>query len=105
MPNANVTVGANSSFSGNGTVASLVNNGTVQPGASIGTITITGNYTQNAGGRLNIELNSAGQSDLLDITGNATLNGRLDLQFDTGSYSPGTTFTFIDADGKPHRNI
>ena len=40
-----------------GTVGgNLVNNGTVSPGDSPGTLTVNGNYTQNASGNLIIEI-------------------------------------------------
>ncbi|HEU4735746.1 MAG TPA: autotransporter outer membrane beta-barrel domain-containing protein, partial [Solirubrobacterales bacterium] len=55
---------------------------------SPGTLTVSGNYTQGAGGRLEIEIGGtgAGQFDRLAVSGNATLGGSLDLQ-PIGNYS------------------
>ena len=37
----------------------VVNSGTVAPGASVGQLTVNGNYTQNASGTLRIEVAGA----------------------------------------------
>ena len=47
---------------------------------------------------MNIEINPQGQSDLLQVTGSASLNGDLDVLADPGNYIKGTTYTF-SADG------
>jgi len=69
---------------GSGTVqAATVTNtsGNVAPGASPGTLTITGGYTQSSKGKLTVEIagNGAGQYDVLAVTGAATLGGTLVL--------------------------
>jgi autotransporter-associated beta strand protein len=72
----NVTVGTGATLDGTGRIiGSLTNNGTVAPGNSIGTLTVQGNYTHNANSVLEIEFDGAGNIDLLDVTGNAMLNG------------------------------
>jgi autotransporter-associated beta strand protein len=72
----NVTVGANATLDGTGRIiGNLTNNGTVAPGNSIGTMTVQGNYVHNSGATLEIEFDGAGNIDLLDVTGNATING------------------------------
>ena len=50
-------------------------NGTIAPGNGpiIGTLNVNGNYTQNAGSIYQVKVGS--QSDLINITGNATING------------------------------
>ncbi len=77
-------------LTGGGTLQGTVDNsgGTVLPGASPGTLTVSGNYTQGAGGKLEIEIGGtgAGQFDRLAVGGNATLGGSLDLQ-PIGNYS------------------
>jgi len=94
------TVGAAGTLGGIGQVFNLVNSGTVAPGNSIGTLTVAGDYTQNPGSTLEIEINDVGGSDLLDISGTATLNGgTVDVQAESGSYATGMTYTFLDADG------
>ena len=69
-------------FQGTGRVSGNVeNNGLISPGASIGRLTIGGNFTQNANGTLRIEVagRSAGQYDVLAVGGRANLGGRLQL--------------------------
>jgi hypothetical protein len=73
----------NARFRGVGTIAANVNNaGQLSPGASLGSLTVSGNYTQFAGGALNLELggsDSGVASDLLNVTGSATLAGALNI--------------------------
>ena len=59
-------------FQGTGVVnGNVFNSGIVSPGASIGTLTINGNYTQSASGTLRIEVAGAspGQYDVLVVNG------------------------------------
>jgi hypothetical protein len=68
----------------------LINNGTVSPGASPGTLVIAGNYTQSPTGILAIELAGTQQGvtyDLLQITGIANLGGTLNVT-NSGGFSP-----------------
>ena len=61
-------------FQGTGVVnGNVFNSGIVSPGASIGTLTINGDYTQTASGTLRIEVAgaSAGQYDVLAVNGRA----------------------------------
>lgn len=44
-----LTIGSSGTLGGTGTVQDVVNNGSVAPGNSIGTINIAGNYTQYQG--------------------------------------------------------
>ncbi len=83
----------------NGTVANT--GGTVGPGNSPGKLTINGNYAQGSTGILSIDLGGYGQGttyDWLDVTGNASLNGALDIDL-YGGFTPhlGDTFTFLTA--------
>ncbi|WP_304488655.1 autotransporter-associated beta strand repeat-containing protein [Dyella sp. 2HG41-7] len=72
---------------GHGTVAgNVTNDGIVWPGGSMGTLTIQGNYTQNADGTLQLDVTPT-QSSMLKVTGNASLNGTLDLIFAPGTYN------------------
>jgi len=89
------------SLIGSGTLAAdLVNGGTVSPGDSPGVITVQGNYAQQTGGVLEIELGGtiAGTGfDQLIVTGTATLNGTLNVTL-LPAYTPqaGDTFIIID---------
>lgn len=93
-----LNVGEGSCLGGNGTFLNLVNRGIVSPGNSIGTITVSGNYTNAAGSTMEIEINDAGQSDLVDVTGSATINGgTVSVKAESGSYNDGDTYTFLTA--------
>jgi len=83
---------------GVGPVGNLSHNGARAPGKSIGTMTVAGDYTQNPGATLEIEINDAGASDLLDVAGAATINGgRVLVVAEPGAYTAGTTYTFLTA--------
>lgn len=86
-------------FGGNATITGDVTNsgGTLSPGTSIGTINITGNYTQGAGGTLVLEINANGTSDLLNITGNANVGGTLLISPQAGTYSGTTNYNILKA--------
>ena len=82
------------SISGNGTVGGDLSNdaGSVAPGNSPGILSVDGNFTQSAGGTLEIELASndgvvGTDHDRLDVALSANLDGTLDLQLDEG-YTP-----------------
>ena len=92
-------------LAGGGTVdAAAVNNtsGVVSPGNSAGTLTIDGDYNQSNGSALQIELgglDSGVDSDLLVVTGNASLGGALVLQSTNGFIpDPGDSITILTAD-------
>jgi hypothetical protein len=76
-------------LSGGGTINGSVENtgGVVSPGASPGTLSLNGNYTQGAGGRLDVEIGGtgAGQFDALAVSGAASLGGTVAL-IPTGNY-------------------
>ncbi len=88
---------------GNGTLivsgATLSNAATFAPGASPGTLTVTGNYPQTAAGTLDIELGGlapGSQHDHLAVSGTATLSGTLRLSFVKGFVPhPGDSFTIL----------
>lgn len=83
-----VDVASAGTLGGSGTLSAAVTNaGTVAPGNSIGTLTV-GSYTAAPGSTLLIEFDPAnGSSDVLNVTGNATLNGTLSL-IPVGSPAP-----------------
>jgi len=94
------TVLAGGELGGTGTLATVTNtSGLVAPGNSIGTLTVAGDYTQDTDATLAIEFNADGQSDKLDISGSAILDGAIEFQPEAGSYSADQTYTFIEADG------
>ena len=77
--------------------------GTLAPGNSAGSTTIIGNYTQQAGAILQIEIGgpfAGGTYDLVSITGNANMGGELQLAMLNGFIpSASTTFTVLNAAG------
>ncbi len=99
--NGNVTgqlhVTANGILSGNGWIGTLLNEGIVSPGESIGIIHTT-NYMHTPHASLVIEIDPSGASDLLDVMDTASLGGALVFTPDAGVYLKGTTFTFLEAD-------
>lgn len=92
-------------LSGNGTVGGIVveNQGILAPGNSIGVMHVSGNYAALAGSIYQVELNSAGQSDLVEATGNAVISGGAVLQVvkldPSMPYIVGTRYTVVDAAG------
>ncbi len=91
------TVNPGAILSGNGRVGPLTNNGTVSPGNSIGTLTVVGDYIQT--GALDIEINPAGGTDLLQVLGNASLNGTLNVFPAPGAYFKGTVYHILTTTG------
>ncbi|HSW86093.1 MAG TPA: autotransporter domain-containing protein, partial [Rhabdochlamydiaceae bacterium] len=83
---------------GIGTVGQVINNWHVEPGTSIGTLTVAGNYVSNSGSTLLMEINSAGASDLLNVTGSVTINNgsTLEVSPENGTYTMGTIYTIVD---------
>ena len=79
---------------------SVVNGGIVSPGDSPGTLTVSGNYTQTAGGTLRIEVAGLGanQHDLLAVGGSANLAGTLQVvRLNNFRLLPGDQITFLTA--------
>ena len=81
-------------LSGGGTVGGSLENpsGTVAPGNSPGVLSVSGDYTQGAGGTLAIEITGTGAGegghDQLNVSGATALDGTLDIQTDAG-FTPG----------------
>ena len=95
--NGSATVETTGVFGGTGTLASLTNYGTVAPGNSIGTVT-TGAFTNAKSSTLAIQVNGAGQSDVIAVTGTADIQGgTVRLLAESGSYRTGMTYTFLTA--------
>lgn len=94
----NVQVAAGGMLRGHGSIGGNVTNaGTVWPGASIGTLTIQGNYTQTASGTLNIDATPDGQSSRLAVAGKANLAGGAVVLAQAGNWAPRTDYTILTA--------
>ncbi|MCS4230008.1 subtilase-type serine protease [Stenotrophomonas maltophilia] len=92
-------VGANGLLQGTGTLGDTRVAGIIAPGNSIGTLTIDGDYVQTASGVYLAELSPGGSSDLLRVSGTATLDGTLKALPEAGIYYLGEQFNVIQADG------
>lgn len=92
-----VNIGTTGILAGNAQVGPLTNSGLVIPGNSIGTTTVIGDYIQTASGNLSIEIRASGESDLLNVTGSATLDGRLIVEALPGMYDGMETYQIVTA--------
>jgi autotransporter-associated beta strand protein len=99
-----VAVGATGNIGGSGTIFGVVaNNGIISPGNSIGTLTISGTYIQAAGSVYQVEVNAAGQSDRINVTGvpgiATIIGGTVVVSAAPGTYGRSTTYTILNATG------
>ncbi|WP_276807847.1 autotransporter outer membrane beta-barrel domain-containing protein [Castellaniella defragrans] len=85
-------LGGNATYTMTGGGA-LTNQGTLAPGNSLGRIDVIGNYAQTASGTLQAEFDASGASDVLAVSGTATLGGGLDLMPMAGWYADGWSAT------------
>jgi outer membrane autotransporter protein len=101
LTSPNVTVQSGGTLGGIGTVTGTVTvDGTIAPGNSIGTLAIVGAYTQAAGSTYRVEISPAPASDLINITGGATLlGGTVNVIAAPGSYVAGQRYTILTASG------
>ena len=87
---------------GSGTVGALVvaNGGTVAPGNSIGTLKVSGNVAFTAGSTYQVEVNAAGQGDLISASGSASLTGgTVQVLAASGNYAASTSYVILTAAG------
>jgi fibronectin-binding autotransporter adhesin len=95
----NLTVDAGATLLGYGILGGdLINNGTVVPGGTTGTIgslSVGGNYAQASTATLSIEVSPTSASQL-KVNGSATLNGLLAITYDPGTYTA-TQYTIVSA--------
>ncbi|HWA42607.1 MAG TPA: autotransporter domain-containing protein [Hypericibacter adhaerens] len=98
--NSPVTVDAGALLGGGGTVGATDIAGTIAPGNSIGTLTVTGNYDQQSGSTYEVEIDPSGASDLVHATGSATIdpNTTVNVTGPSGAYTVGTRYTILTAD-------
>ena len=93
----NISVDGLGTLKGSGTAGSAsINGGVIAPGQSIGTLHFT-NFTNN-GGTYDVEVNGAGQSDLIDVAATATLNGGVvEVSSVDGTYAYQKRYTIVEA--------
>jgi|GEM_PF-4843748 len=65
----------------------LTNLGSIRSGNTLGTISVSGNYTQGPTGVLDMGINAQGDTDLLAVGGSATLGGTLRIIPQFGGYT------------------
>ena len=95
-----VFIDRDATLRGSGVLPSTVVSGTVAPGNSIGTVTVNGGFVQNPGSVYQVEANSAGQSDRINVSGSATINGgTVQVLAQPGNYNRGATYTILSATG------
>jgi len=97
-----LTMAVGGTLAGSGTIiGTVINNGNVAPGNSIGTLSITGPYTQAGGSTLTVEVNDTGASDLLSVTGAAAIQAgsTVSVLAAPGTYTVGTRSTILTATG------
>lgn len=98
-----ITFNANSHLSGTGIVTTAggttTMNGTIAPGNSIGTLGIVGDYVQNAGSAYEVEIDAAGNSDLIDVSGIATITGGEVVVVPFPDLAIATPYTILTAAG------
>jgi outer membrane autotransporter protein len=95
-----VNVNSGGTLAGTGTVSSTVVNsgGTLAPGNNnVGTLTVHGNLTFNAGSIFLVDVTPATASKV-SVTGTASLNGTVEAVFVTGSYLT-NAYTILTATG------
>jgi hypothetical protein len=92
-----VAVGASGELSGVGDiVGNVINEGLVSPGNPPGTLKISGNFAQNAGGTLKMEIASTASFDKLVVGGALMAGGTLDIDLLSFMPTVGNTFDLFD---------
>jgi autotransporter-associated beta strand protein/T5SS/PEP-CTERM-associated repeat protein len=98
IPNSTLTVNGGATLGGVGTIGNaIINNGTLSPGNSIGTITVNGNLVMTAAASYLVEI-SPTSADRTNVGGTATLAGTVQAVFAAGSYVT-RTYTILSAAG------
>jgi len=94
-----LTVNSGGTVGGTGTLPSTViaSGGALAPGNSIGTISVSGNLTFNAGSSYAVQV-SPSAADRTNVTGTATLAGTVNAAFESGSYTT-PSYTILSATG------
>ncbi|MDX1923084.1 MAG: autotransporter-associated beta strand repeat-containing protein [Alphaproteobacteria bacterium] len=99
VASSTVTVNSGAGLKGIGTfTGQIVNNGTVAPGDSPGTLTVAG-FTQNSGGTFEVEFSDTVHDQLIVTGSPASLDGKIHYKPLTPSsrYVRGTTYTIISS--------
>lgn len=93
-----VTIAQGATLGGNGSTPTLTVQGTISPGNSVGVLNINGGLTLASTATTVIEIEGA-TADRINVAGNATLAGTLQLVAAGGNYSFATPYTILAATG------
>jgi outer membrane autotransporter protein len=109
LAGSSVTVRAGGTLGGTGTVGDTIieAGGTIAPGGSIGTLNVAGDFTQSTGSTYAVELDAAGQSDLILVDGDATIQPGATIsvtRLGTSRLVLGTRYTVLTAEGEGGRS-
>ena len=77
----------------------VASGGTLAPGNSIGTLSVDGDLTLAEGAIYQVEADAAGNSDRVDVTGTASLNGGVFALASDGDYAIATDYRILTAAG------
>ncbi|MFD1910815.1 autotransporter domain-containing protein [Halodurantibacterium flavum] len=97
-----MTVADGARLGGTGTTASVAvaSGGTLGAGNSIGTLTVDGNLSFAQGAIFEVETDADGNTDRVDVTGTAVINGGSVLALsETGVYALNTEYQILTAQG------
>ena len=103
LSGATTTISTGVTLGGNGFLDALdiASGATIAPGNSIGTLHVNGNFTTAAGSVYSVEVAPDGTSDLIEVTGTATLSGgsvRVSSTSVAGDFAmTPTTYTILTA--------
>lgn len=90
-----VTIQLGGTFSGNATVnGNIYNNGTISPGNSIGEMFTTDLFLYPTS-VYDVEINAAGQSDIINASGFAHVDGSVAVTLDGANFTTPLTYTII----------
>jgi T5SS/PEP-CTERM-associated repeat protein len=84
---------------GNGTLRTrmLTTEGTIRPGASIGTLTLDGDLTMNSGSVLETEIDNSGHGDKLLVTGDVNIVGGTVKALSTETMTHSQQYVIVEA--------
>ncbi len=90
-------IAPNGLLRGNGDIISdqVTSRGTIEPGNSIGAMTVHGDLSLESGSQLNIEVDNKGNSDQLIVTGTTTINGGTVKTFSSETITASRQYTII----------
>lgn len=97
------TLAVGTHLSGTGRYAAILALGTIGPGVqqafNTGTITVTGNFSAGTGFNYHVNVDGSGATDLIAVTGRATISGQVTIMPIPGTYAASTDYTIMTAGG------